>query len=110
MLKPHSDKTAKVTKPASQPAFARRKMAPKSAQSTSSFFIEGDDQIIDFDASAGVIATRTGRTFLIEKAGAEASALQERDLPLRIHYRCDQMQACTITTAGAGIWHTRLRK
>jgi len=110
MLRRPEDKAAGAATPPSLRSGARSRRTAKPAPNTSLFFIEGDDQIIDFDASAGVITTRTGRTFLIDKSGAEANTLQGRDLPLRIHYRCDQTAACMIACAGAGVLHSRLRK
>lgn len=92
-------------------ALARRRAASKAAANPPpKFFIEGEDAIVDYDVAAGIIATRGGKTFTIDRAGTEAASLKGRDFPLAIHYRCDQFGACTLISAGAGVQHTRLRK
>jgi hypothetical protein len=84
--------------------------AKKPAPNTVVFFIEGDDSIVEFDAASGTIETRGRKTFAIDRSGAEAAVLKGSDLPLRIHYRCDQTGNCALTSQGAGVLHTRLRK
>jgi hypothetical protein len=92
-------------------AIARKRAAQKAATlPTPKFFIEGEDAIEEYDASTGIIATRGGKTFTIDRTGTEAASLKGRDFPLAIHYRCDQFGNCTLTSAGAGVQHTRLRK
>lgn len=91
-------------------ASPRRKKAKKPAPNTVVFFIEGDDSIVDYDASGGTIATSGRKTFLIDKAGAEANVLKGSDFPMRIHYRCDQAGNCALMSQGAGVLHTRLRR
>jgi hypothetical protein len=92
---------------ASSPA---KKKAKKPAPNTVVFFIEGDDSIVEFDAASGIIETRGRKTFAIDRSGAEAAVLKGGDLPMRIHYRCDQTGNCALTSQGAGVLHTRLRK
>jgi len=110
MLQRLGETPASATSPSSEPASTRRRRASKPAPNTSLFFVEGDDSIVDFDASTGIVATRGGRNFSIDKAGAEANALKGHDFPMRVHYRCDQTAACTITTDGAGVLRARLRR
>jgi hypothetical protein len=86
------------------------KKAKKPAPNTVVFFIEGDDSIVEFDAASGIIETRGRKTFAIDRSGAEAAVLRGGDLPMRIHYRCDQTGNCALTSQGAGVLHTRLRK
>jgi hypothetical protein len=74
------------------------------------FFIEGDDSIVDFEASNGNIVTRGRKLFSIEKNGTEAALLKGSDFPMRIHYRCDQNGNCSLMSQGAGVLHARLRK
>jgi hypothetical protein len=88
----------------------RKRATARAVANPSRFFIEGEDAIVDYDASSGIIATRGGKTFTIDRTGTEAASLKGRDFPLPIHYRCDQFGACTLTSAGAGVQHTRLRK
>ncbi|MGA9668721.1 MAG: hypothetical protein WBQ94_05905, partial [Terracidiphilus sp.] len=86
------------------------KKAKKPGPNTVVFFIEGDDMIVDYDSSSGVISTRGRKTFLIDRSGGEAAALRAGDLPMRVHYRCDQIGNCSLMTQGAGVLHTRLRR
>ncbi len=94
-------------KPPPQPA-AHQRMTYKTAAAPGTFSIAGDDAIVEYDASAGSIGTRTGKVFSIDKAGAEARAIQGYDLPVTIHYTCDQFAACTLTHGGVVIARARL--
>ncbi|MGD0736354.1 MAG: hypothetical protein ABR976_14470 [Terracidiphilus sp.] len=106
-----AEKAANASLNSPQAIAARRRAAAKvAANPPPKFFIEGEDAIVDYDASAGIIATRGGKTFTIDRAGTEAASLKGRDFPLPIHYRCDQFGNCTLISAGAGVQHTRLRK
>jgi hypothetical protein len=89
---------------------ARKRAARTAANPPPKFYIEGEDAIVDYDTAGGIISTRGGKTFTIDKAGAEAASLRGRDFPLHVHYRCDQFGSCTLYSAGAGVQHTRLRK
>ena len=91
-------------------ANARRPRATKPAPNTVQFFIEGDDAIVDFEPSNGNIITRGRKLFSIERNGPEAALLKSGDLPMRIHYRCDQNGSCSLMSHGAGILHARLRR
>ncbi|MGA2848054.1 MAG: hypothetical protein ABSE46_03585 [Terracidiphilus sp.] len=91
-------------------ASAHRPRTAKPVPNTVQFFIEGDDAIVDFDASNGNITSRGRKLFSIDRTGAEAASLRGSDLPMRIHYRCDQNGNCSLMSQGAGILHARLRK
>jgi hypothetical protein len=93
--------------PAPQPA-AHPRMTYKAADVPGTFSIAGDDAIVEYDAGAGNIGTKAGKVFSIDKAGAEAHAIQGYDLPFTIHYKCDQYAACTITHGGAVIARAKL--
>lgn len=84
--------------------------AVKPAPNTVLYYIEGDDAIVDFDASSGNITTRSRKLFSIERGGTEAALLKSSDLPMRIHYRCDQNGSCSLMSHGAGVLHARLRR
>ena len=91
----------------------RRKVAPKSvAPAPALFYVEGDDSIALYDASTGTIETNANRVFLIDKASAEANALNQKavDFPLDMHYRCDQNGNCLLRSRGAGLLHVRQRR
>jgi hypothetical protein len=110
LLKRQADIRANEASAASEKLVARRRMAAKAAPKPSPFYIEGDDSIAGYDASAGIIETFTARRFLVDKAGAAANALKGLDFPIDVHYRCDQSATCTITRAGGGVLHAKLKK
>jgi hypothetical protein len=103
---------AAANSPAALAALAarRRAAARAAANPPPKFYIEGEDAIVDYDAASGIITTRGGKSFTIDRAGAEAASLRGRDFPLHVHYRCDQFGNCTLYSAGAGTQHTHLRK
>jgi hypothetical protein len=108
----HLDEKAAIAAANPRGVLAARKRAVTriAAGPVPKFFIEGEDAIVDYDTAAGIISTRGGKTFTIDRTGAEAASLKGRDFPLHVHYRCDQFGACTLTSADAGTQHTRLRK
>jgi hypothetical protein len=93
-----------------QTSAARNKMAAKPAQKLLPFSIEGDDAIVDFDASRGIIETTAGKVFFIDRAGGTASDSRWQDYPVEIHYRCDRSSECILMHSGAGALHVRLRQ
>jgi hypothetical protein len=72
------------------------------------FSIEGDDAVVDFDLSRGVIQTRGRKMFLVDKASAASANSSWQDYPVLIHYRCDQTASCTLTQPGVGVLRARL--
>jgi len=74
------------------------------------FSTSGDDAIVAYDASAGHIETRSGKIFSIDKGGADARAIQAYDLPVSIHYTCNESAACTLTHGGAVMAHAQLSR
>jgi hypothetical protein len=72
------------------------------------FSIEGDDAIVDWDASRGIIETREGKTFYFDKTSGEIVNPRWQDYPVGIHYRCDQTSTCILSNAGAGALRVRL--
>jgi len=89
---------------------ARRAKAPKSAIRLLPYSMEGDDSIVEFDMTRGVIETRGGKTFYFAKTGGQGADPKWQDYPVGIHYKCDQASACTITHSGAGALRVRLRR
>jgi hypothetical protein len=76
----------------------------------SEFYIEGDDAMAGYDPASGIIETRAGKTFAIDKTSAEATLLKSLDFPINIHYRCDESAACIISPAGAPLLRARIRR
>jgi hypothetical protein len=95
--------------PAPKPE-ARKRMPYKSSTLPGTFSIAGDDVMVEFDASTGSIETRAGKVFSIERTGAAAHAIEGYDLPVKIHYTCDQTAACMLTRGGAVMTRARLSR
>jgi hypothetical protein len=98
--------------PAADKSGARKKAAAaaKVVQKPLGFTIEGDDAIVDFDTSRGIIETNAGKIFFIDKAGGTISDPRWQDYPVTIHYRCDRSSECFLMHAGTGALHVRLRR
>jgi hypothetical protein len=88
----------------------RRKIAPKASVNLTPFSFEGDDEIVEFDASRGVIETEAGKTFFFDKAAAAGADSRWQDFPVSVHYKCNQNADCTLAHSGAGALHVRLRR
>jgi hypothetical protein len=73
-------------------------------------YIEGDDSIVWYDAAAGIVETSAGKAMLLDKTDPVASAIKSRELPISIHYRCDQNGGCTFSALGLGVHHARLKR
>lgn len=82
----------------------------KIALPTSHFSVEQDDEIVGYQPSSGVVETRGGKALQMEKRDMVASALKGVDLPVRIHYRCDQFGACAVAGLVGGIQRAWLEK
>jgi hypothetical protein len=92
-------------------ASTRNKRAPnKAAGAADTFSIAGDDSIVEYDPASGRIGTRAGKVFSIERTGTAAHAMEGYDLPVKIHYSCDQTAACTLTRGGTVVAHARLSR
>jgi hypothetical protein len=96
---------------ADRAAATHKRNANKTADRTISFSIEGDDAIMGYDPSAGVLETGTGESFYVEKEGGQVNLAGWQAFPIPIHYRCDSTSYCTLTRTGSGaVLHARLRK
>jgi hypothetical protein len=110
LLKGQNVAQASVGQPPAATPAPRRKAPRISAAPLLSFTIEGDDAIVEFDVSRGIIETRAGKTFLFNKGSGEIVNPKWQDYPVNIHYKCDQASACTITHSGAGALRVRLSR
>ncbi|MGA2166679.1 MAG: hypothetical protein ABSG62_00615 [Terracidiphilus sp.] len=103
--------SAAATASGARKASATRKKAKKNApEEPATFAIEGDDELVMYDPSRGIIQTIARKTFLIDKTGGEGNAARWQDTPANIHYKCDLTAICTLTRAGAVALHARLRR
>jgi co-chaperonin GroES (HSP10) len=84
--------------------------ARKKPTSLPPIYIEGDDSIVWFDQAGGIIETKAGETMLLDKTDTVASAMKGHELPIPIHYRCDQSGGCTFSALGLGVHHARLKR
>jgi len=102
---PFSSKTPDVSKSSSD-----RKTRKDALQFAPRIYIEGDDAIVWYNATVGIVETSAGKALLVDRADTLASALRGREFPIDIHYRCDQSGSCTFAGNGLGIQHARLRR
>jgi hypothetical protein len=87
-----------------------RKAKKKPAVGTEAFAIEGDDELVGFDVSKGVIQTSARKFFLVSAiAGGDTSA-KWQDGPSNIHYKCDLNASCTLSRKGAAVLYAKLQK
>ena len=91
-------------------SFAERKAARKVPLPNSHYSLEQDDALVGFQPATGVVETRGGKSFLVEKRDQVASSLKGVDFPVAIHYRCDQLGACALAGLNAGIQRAWLEK
>jgi hypothetical protein len=101
---PSAPAPASVTQPM-PPQVAETATAPQPFQ----FAVEGDDEIVDVDASQRSIQTTAGKTFLVREQLAAADGDGVLDELANIHYRCDQSASCTLSLSDATVLHATLR-
>jgi hypothetical protein len=90
---------------------ARQRIAYKSPSKAFSFSMEGDDAVVEYDVSGGVLETRAGKIFLIDKAAGASNTAPWQEYPAYFHYRCEQTtSSCTLIRAGASAMHARLKR
>jgi len=94
-------KQSKVQVAVEQKAVARKKK-PVKPGAPLRFSVEGDDVIVDYDVSAGILEGSSGQNFYIEKDAGQAIQAVWQNLPARIHYRCEATVGCTLTRDGSG--------
>jgi hypothetical protein len=102
--------TALAKRAETKNAAARNREKRKQASPLSPIYVEGDDAIAWIDAPNGVIGTRGGKELRTDKSDAIAATLKGEDLPIPIHYRCDQEGNCTFSGGDRGVHHARLRR
>jgi hypothetical protein len=110
LLKRQEQAQANGGSTAAEAAAARRKASRIPAPKLAPFSIEGDDVIVDYDVPRGIIETRAGKTFFFDKTSGGIANPRWQDIPLDVHYRCDQTSTCVLMTSGAGALRVRLRR
>jgi hypothetical protein len=66
----------------------------------STLIIEGDLTVANFDASAGMVETNEGKTFILGGAVGAATSAVWQESSSNVHYRCTQSGSCTLFHAG----------
>jgi hypothetical protein len=94
-----------VTKPK---ASENAKTADAVAVRPASFSIEGDVTVAGYDALAGMIETREGKTFSVARAADESNGIPWADSLSNVHYRCDQSGNCTLFHGGWSVTNARM--
>jgi len=106
-------KLASAPSPALVPA-AGQPTAPALAEvqkaSAFHFEIEGDDEIVDFDAGQKSLETSAGKTFFVNETLVASSVAGWLDEQANIHYRCDETSTCTLSLSRAStVLHATMR-
>lgn len=105
-----SEAEAQSKRDAATSAQATAKAKRRPAQPEPPVYIEGDDAIVYVDATNGMVETSAGKGLLLDKSDPVLNDLKGRDIPIAIHYRCDQSGACTFAAIGTGIHRARLKR
>ena len=87
-----------------------RKAKKKDLEVPSNFAIEGDDELVGYDQSKGVIQTSARKTFLVAVTGAGSNSSAWQEWPANIHYKCDLNASCALTRKGATVLYAQLKK
>jgi len=87
----------------------RKKATKKEPMQFKAFAIEGDDELVGYDSSKGIIETNA-KTFIIVRASGDGNIAKWGDVPANVHYKCDMNAACTLTRSGADLLYARLSR
>jgi len=87
-----------------------RKVTRRVPLPNSHFSVEMDDALVGYQTATGIVETRAGKSFLVEKRDLVASSLKGVELPIPIHYRCDQLGACSLAGLNTGIQRAWLER
>jgi hypothetical protein len=110
LLKREKETKANAARLAAAALAAPRKRIPKPAIKLSPFSLEGDDAIVELDASRGFIETSGRKIFFFDKTGGQGADSKWQEYPVSIHYKCDRISNCTLTHSGLGALRTKLKK
>jgi hypothetical protein len=89
---------------------ARKKAKKRAPEALATFAIEGDDELVAYDTSRGIIQTSARKTFVIDKSSAPVNSSKWAEVPANIHYKCDLNAACTLSRKGAVVLYARLMR
>jgi hypothetical protein len=89
---------------------SHRKAKKRTPAAPGAFAIEGDDELIGFDTSRGVIQTTTSKFFLVSSISGGDISAKWQDGPSNFHYKCDLNATCTLTRKGSAVLYAKLKK
>lgn len=78
---------------------SKRAALERQKESRSGFYLEGDDQVMGYDAARGVLQSRL-RNYLVTGAEQQAAASQWASNGVLFRYKCDQHSHCMLGRAG----------
>jgi hypothetical protein len=116
LLKRQSDLNAAGDTAAAQASAAqkapavRKKAKQKSQPATEAFAIEGDDELVGFDSSRGIVETSTRKFLVIGKPIAADNSAAWQDIPANVHYKCDLSAMCSLRRKGAAILYAQWKR
>jgi hypothetical protein len=101
--------TAQATAAPAAPAHRRR---PKlqAQPATVAFGIEGDDELVSFDSTRGIVETSTRKFVVVGKPIAADNSAAWQDVPADVHYKCDLNAMCSLRRRGAGILYAQWKR
>jgi hypothetical protein len=114
LLKRQSDSsadsaTAQTSAVPTAPAH-RKKAKQKTPPDTVAFGIEGDDELVSFDSSHGIVETSTRKFFVVGKPIAADNSAAWQDVPANVHYKCDLNAMCSLRLKGAAILYAQWKR
>jgi hypothetical protein len=104
--------TVKTIAPAMPSAAPKSDLAVADVQAPAVFHfeIEGDDEIVDFDANQKSLETSAGKTFYVSENLTPGNVASWLDEQADVHYRCDEKSSCTLSLASAStVLHATMR-
>jgi hypothetical protein len=88
----------------------RRRLQQKVPPPSIAFGIEGDDELVSFDSSRGIVETSTRRFFVVGKPIAADNSAAWQDIPADVHYKCDLNAMCSLRRKGAAILYAQWKR
>jgi hypothetical protein len=116
LLKRQSDTTAAADTAAAQASAAakapaaRKKAKQKAQPATEAFAIEGDDELVGYDSTRGIIETTTRKFLVVGKPIAADNSAAWQDIPADVHYKCDLNAMCSLRRKGAAMLYAQWKR
>ena len=103
--------TAAANASAAEKTPAPRKKAKQKAQpAIEAFAIEGDDELVGYDPSRGIVETSTRKFLVVGKLIAGDTSAAWQDVPANVHYKCDLNAMCSLRRKGAAILYAQWKR